>query len=72
MQRGDRRALIFMGVIVVSCTIALFLPAVQEGPSQSGVSGALDMPAWMLVIITMGLAVLCAALIVVHHFRRRR
>lgn len=72
MQRGDRRGLIFMGVIFVACAVALFLPAVQEGRSQSGVSGALNMPAWMLVAITMGLAVVCAALIVVHHFRRRR
>ncbi len=71
MKFEDRTGLIFMGMIFGACGIGLLIPPIRESQPQSGISGLVNLPTWLLLLGTMVLALICAALIVRHHLRKR-
>lgn len=69
MKSGDKVAVAFLGIFALACGAGLFVPAVQQGTAQRGISGALNLPAWALLGFGMVLSIVLLAYIVVKHVR---
>jgi hypothetical protein len=72
MESGDKGALFFFTAVTILCAAALFLPVVQEGRATRGISGALGLPAWILVSGTMVICAVISVTVIVKNARRNR
>lgn len=70
MPNGDKVGLAFLGFLFVGAAALLLFPQFREGEAQAGLSGALNLPLWVLSVLMMAVSVLAAALIVRYHRRR--
>lgn len=72
MKPGDKGALIFFGAATIIFAAALFLPIVQDGQATRGISGALGLPAWVLVSGGVIICAICSVMVIVKNLRRNK